>query len=76
MQRATLDDLLFGVPELVAYLSTIMPLETGDVISTGTTGGVGKFREPPVWMKPGDIIEVAIDRLGTLTNTIEDEVAR
>lgn len=73
MQRATLDDLLFGVPELVAYLSTIMPLEPGDVVATGTTGGVGLFREPPVWMKPGDKVEIEIDRLGTLTNRIEDE---
>ena len=74
MQRATLDDLLFGVPELVAYLSTIFPLQPGDVVATGTTGGVGFFREPPVWMKPGDVVEVEIERIGTLTNTIEDEV--
>ncbi|MDH7972120.1 fumarylacetoacetate hydrolase family protein [Sphingomonas sp. AR_OL41] len=73
MQRATLDDLLFGVPELIAYLSTIMPLQPGDVVATGTTGGVGLFRTPPLWMKPGDIVEVEIDRLGTLVNTIEDE---
>lgn len=75
MQRARLDDLLFGVPQLVAYLSTIMPLEPGDVVATGTTGGVGLFREPPLWMKPGDVIEVEIDRLGTLANGVEDEAA-
>lgn len=73
MQRAKLDDLLFGVPELVAYLSTIMPLQPGDVVATGTTGGVGLFRDPPLWMKPGDTVEVEIERLGTLTNSIEDE---
>lgn len=73
MQRATLDDLLFGVPELIAYLSTIMPLQPGDVVATGTTGGVGLFRDPPLWMKPGDVVEVEIERLGTLINTIEDE---
>ena len=73
MQRATLDDLLFGVPELIAYLSTIMPLQPGDVVATGTTGGVGCFREPPLWMNPGDVVEVEIDRLGTLINTIDDE---
>ncbi|MEG3125950.1 fumarylacetoacetate hydrolase family protein [Sphingomonas sp. GB1N7] len=73
MQRAKLDDLLFGVPELVAYLSTIMPLQPGDVVATGTTGGVGLFRDPPLWMKPGDTVEVEIEKLGTLTNSIEDE---
>lgn len=75
MQRATLDDLLFGVPDLIAYLSKIMPLCPGDVIATGTTGGVGFFRDPPVWMKPGDTVEVEIDKLGTLRNSIEDEVS-
>jgi len=75
MQRAKLDDLLFGVPELIVYLSTIMPLEPGDVVATGTTGGVGLFRDPPLWMKPGDIVEIEIDRLGTLTNRIDDETA-
>lgn len=73
VQRATLDDLLFGIPELVAYLSTIMPLHPGDVVATGTTGGVGLFRDPPLWMKPGDTVEVEIDRLGTLINSVEDE---
>ena len=75
MQRAKLDDLLFGVPELVAYISTFLPLEPGDIVATGTTSGVGLFREPPVWMKPGDTIEVEIDRLGTLSNGIVDEQA-
>lgn len=73
MQQARLDDLLFGVPELIAYISTIMPLEPGDVVATGTTGGVGLFRKPPVWMKPGDKVEVEIERLGILTNGIVDE---
>lgn len=73
MQRAKLDDLLFGVPELVAYISTFLPIEPGDIIATGTTGGVGLFRDPPVWMKPGDSIEIEIDRLGTLLNSIVDE---
>ncbi|MDK2760773.1 MAG: fumarylacetoacetate hydrolase family protein [Sphingopyxis sp.] len=73
MQQATLDDLLFGVPELIAYISTILPLEAGDVVATGTTGGVGLFRRPPVWMKPGDTIEVEIEGLGTLSNGIVDE---
>jgi len=73
MQQATLDDLLFGVPALIAYISTILPLEPGDVVATGTTGGVGLFRKPPVWMKPGDRVEVEIEGLGTLSNGIVDE---
>ena len=58
MQRATLDDLVFTIPALIAYCSTFTMLEPGDVIITGTTGGVGAYREPPVWMKPGDVVEV------------------
>ena len=50
-----------------------MPLEPGDVIATGTTGGVGAKRTPPVWMKAGDTIEVEITGLGVLANTIVDE---
>jgi len=73
MQQATLDDLLFGVPDLIAYISTILPLEPGDVVATGTTGGVGLFRKPPVWMKPGDKVEVEIERVGRLVNGIVDE---
>ena len=73
MQRARLDDLLFPAAELIAYISTMAPLQPGHVIATGTTGGVGLFRDPPVWMKPGDTITVEIERLGTLANTIIDE---
>lgn len=73
MQHATLDDLLFGVEDLVAYLSTMWTLQPGDVVATGTAGGVGLFREPPLWMKPGDRIEVEISRIGLLANTIEQE---
>jgi 2-keto-4-pentenoate hydratase/2-oxohepta-3-ene-1,7-dioic acid hydratase in catechol pathway len=73
MQRTGTDDLLFGVPELIEYMSAIAPLQPGDVISTGTTGGVGFARKPPVWMKAGDTIEVEISGIGTLTNPIIDE---
>lgn len=73
MQHATLDDLIFGVPELVAYITTMLELYPGDVIATGTTGGVGAFREPPVWMKAGDKVEVEISGLGTLSNGVVDE---
>ena len=55
-QRATIDDLCFGIPTLIEYCSTFTELLPGDVIVTGTTGGVGAYRTPPLWMKPGDII--------------------
>ncbi|AIV74194.1 fumarylacetoacetate (FAA) hydrolase family protein [Burkholderia pseudomallei] len=73
VQDATTDDLIFDVPKLVEYCSTFTELNPGDVIITGTTGGVGAFREPPLWMKPGDVVEVEISRIGTLRNVIADE---
>lgn len=73
VQRARLDDLLFGVADLIAYLSQVFPLQPGDVVATGTTGGVGAFREPPLWMKARDQVDVSIDRLGTLHNLVIDE---
>lgn len=73
MQYATLDDLLFGVEDLIAYMSTIWTLQPGDVVATGTAGGVGLFRDPPLWMKQGDRIEVEISNVGLLANDIEDE---
>jgi 2-keto-4-pentenoate hydratase/2-oxohepta-3-ene-1,7-dioic acid hydratase in catechol pathway len=73
MQQATLDDLVFGIPALIAYCSTFTVLEPGDVIITGTTGGVGAYRQPPVWMKPGDVVEVEITGVGTLRNPVAQE---
>lgn len=73
VQAATTDDLIFDVPALIEYCSTFTELLPGDVIITGTTGGVGAFREPPLWMKPGDVVEVEISRIGTLRNVIVDE---
>jgi 2-keto-4-pentenoate hydratase/2-oxohepta-3-ene-1,7-dioic acid hydratase in catechol pathway len=74
MQRTTSDLLIFSIPEIIAFCSTFTELVPGDVIATGTPGGVGGKRNPPVWMKPGDIIEVEVSRVGTLRNTIEDDV--
>ncbi|MBW8637865.1 fumarylacetoacetate hydrolase family protein [Hoeflea sp. WL0058] len=74
MQEASTSDLLFSVPELISYISKICPLDPGDVIATGTTGGVGAARKPPVWMKKGDKVEVEISSIGILSNTIEDEI--
>ncbi len=73
VQQSGIDDLLFGVEALIAYVSQIWEIRPGDVIATGTTGGVGAARNPPLWMKPGDLIEVEIDRLGILSNPIVDE---
>jgi acylpyruvate hydrolase len=73
MQDANTDDLIFPVRKLVAILSEIMTLQPGDVVVTGTPEGVGHARRPPVWMKPGDRVEVEIDGLGVLVNSIEDE---
>ena len=73
MQEGRTDDLIFAVPKLIEYCSTFTALRPGDVIVTGTPGGVGAFREPPVWMKPGDVVEVDISGIGTLRNTIVDE---
>jgi 2-keto-4-pentenoate hydratase/2-oxohepta-3-ene-1,7-dioic acid hydratase in catechol pathway len=73
VQRATISDLVFDVPAIIEYCSTFTELVPGDVIVTGTTGGVGAARNPPLWMKPGDVVEVEIDRIGILRNTIEQE---
>ena len=73
MQSATIDDLIFPVETLIEYCSTFTNLDPGDVIITGTTGGVGAFREPPLWMKAGDVVEVEISGIGVLRNTVVDE---
>jgi 2-keto-4-pentenoate hydratase/2-oxohepta-3-ene-1,7-dioic acid hydratase in catechol pathway len=69
-QHATIDDLCFDIPTLIEYCSTFTQLEAGDVIATGTTGGVGAYQTPPLWMKPGDTIEVEITGIGMLCNPI------
>ena len=74
MQKAPISDMRFGVAELLAYLSTFTQLEPGDVVTTGTPSGVGFARQPPVWLKAGDTIEVQISGIGTLRNTVMDEV--
>jgi 2-keto-4-pentenoate hydratase/2-oxohepta-3-ene-1,7-dioic acid hydratase in catechol pathway len=72
-QHATVDDLCFDIPTLIEYCSTFTQLEAGDVIVTGTTGGVGAYQKPPLWMKPGDKIEVEITNIGVLSNPIVQE---
>ncbi len=75
MQSASVGDLLFDIPALVEYCSSFTRLEPGDVIATGTPGGVGAARNPPVWLKPGDELAVDLGLLGTLENRIEPESA-
>lgn len=70
MQHASLADLIFDIPTIVAYVSRFTPLSPGDVIATGTPGGVGDRREPPLYMKEGDVAEVEITGLGVLRNRI------
>jgi 2-keto-4-pentenoate hydratase/2-oxohepta-3-ene-1,7-dioic acid hydratase in catechol pathway len=73
MQRATTAMMIHTIARQIAYASTVAPLQPGDVIVTGTPGGVGARRSPPVWMKAGDVIEIGIDRVGVLSNTIADD---
>jgi 2-keto-4-pentenoate hydratase/2-oxohepta-3-ene-1,7-dioic acid hydratase in catechol pathway len=72
MQHATTEQMIFKIPRLIAYISTFTTLLPGDVIVTGTPGGVGARRNPQVWMKPGDKVEVEIDKVGILENSIAD----
>ncbi|MBT8100498.1 MAG: fumarylacetoacetate hydrolase family protein, partial [Gammaproteobacteria bacterium] len=73
MQEGRIDDLVFPVARLVAILSECMTLEPGDVVVTGTPAGVGFARKPPIWMKPGDTVEVEVEGLGKLVNSVVDE---
>jgi 2-keto-4-pentenoate hydratase/2-oxohepta-3-ene-1,7-dioic acid hydratase in catechol pathway len=73
VQRSSTDLLIFSIPEMIAYLSTFTELEPGDVIATGTPGGVGGKRVPPLWMKHGDVLEVEVGGVGTLRHPIRDE---
>ena len=73
MQRATTAQLIFSVPTLIAYISAFTLLSPGDILCTGTPGGVGYKREPPVFLKPRDIVEIEVSHIGTLRNAIVDE---
>ena len=73
MQSATLGEMIFSVPEIIAYVSSFTRLAPGDVIATGTPSGVGFTRVPPVFMKVGDTVEVLIEGVGHLVNVVKDE---
>lgn len=71
MQEGNTREFIFGVDEVIAHVSQLATLEPGDLIFTGTPAGVGMGRKPPVWLQPGDRVEVEIDGLGTLRNSVE-----
>lgn len=73
VQRATSHEMIFSIPRLIEYCSMFTELEPGDVIVTGTPGGIGARREPPLFMKDGDIVEVEITEIGTLRNPVRSE---
>ena len=73
MQDATTADLIFPVEELIVYLSAGTTLEPGDVIATGTPGGVGDSRKPPRYLREGDVVEIEVSGVGTLRNGVRLE---
>jgi acylpyruvate hydrolase len=70
LQDANTSLMVFGVAEAVSFLSQVMTLEPGDIISTGTPAGVGSMRKPPVWLGAGDVVEIEIDGIGALRNRV------
>jgi len=72
MQEGTTADLVFGIPALIEFVSSVITLEPGDVISTGTPAGVGVFREPPVFLEPGDRVRCEIPGIGRVENPVID----
>ena len=73
VQRSGTDLLIYAVPQIIAFCSDFTPLAPGDVIATGTPEGVGHRRNPPLWMKAGDVLEVEISGIGILRNHVVDE---
>jgi 2-keto-4-pentenoate hydratase/2-oxohepta-3-ene-1,7-dioic acid hydratase in catechol pathway len=73
LQSANTADMIFSVAELIAYITQWLPLKPGDLIASGTMGGVGFTRKPPIFLKPGDRAEVSISGIGTLCNGVKDE---
>jgi len=70
MQDSNTSNMIFGVAEVVAFVSQAITLEPGDLIITGTPAGVGAFRSPPVWLRPGDEITIEIEGVGSITNPV------
>ena len=74
MQSASLSQLIFDLPFLISYISKALPWRAGDVLVTGTPGGVGFKRNPPIYLKEGDTVDITISEIGTLSNTLQNEV--
>ena len=75
MQRATTRFMIHSIPALIEHISVFTTLEPGDVIVTGTPGGIGSKRKPPVFLEEGDVVEVDVDRIGVLRNRVMREAA-
>lgn len=73
VQQSGVDDLIFNVPAIIAYVSAVFPLSPGDIIATGTPEGVALGKPDPVWMKPGDTLEIEISNIGVLRNPVVQE---
>jgi 2-keto-4-pentenoate hydratase/2-oxohepta-3-ene-1,7-dioic acid hydratase in catechol pathway len=73
VQHSPTDLLIYSIPQIIAFCSDFTPLSPGDVIATGTPEGVGHSRKPPLWMKPGDVLEVEISGIGTLRARVSDK---
>ncbi|MCX7626400.1 MAG: fumarylacetoacetate hydrolase family protein [Candidatus Sumerlaeaceae bacterium] len=73
MQESHTSKMIFCVAELIAFISQGITLEPGDLISTGTPAGVGVWRDPPVFLRSGDVVRIEIEKIGVLENTITDD---
>lgn len=74
MQKGNTDEMIFSIPQLIAFASKTMTLETGTVIATGTPAGIGWARTPPRWMVDGDVVEIRVEGIAPLRNKVRDEV--
>jgi 2-keto-4-pentenoate hydratase/2-oxohepta-3-ene-1,7-dioic acid hydratase in catechol pathway len=72
MQDSTTADMIWGVAELIEYISRVITLDPGDIIATGTPSGVGVFRDPPIFIGPGDVVRCEIDGIGSVENPVID----
>jgi len=72
MQDGTTADMVFDVPSLIEYISAHITLDPGDLLITGTPSGVGVFREPPVFLEPGDVVRCEVERIGRVENRVMD----
>jgi len=73
MQNSNTSKMIFRIPQLIEFISASITLEPGDILATGTPEGVGAFRKPPVFLKAGDVVEVEVEKLGVLRNTVVAE---